>query len=191
MRLIGWFLLLGMGGVLSAAERPNLLLIVSEDNGPELGCYGQPHVRTPVLDELAAGGMRFERAYVPQAGCSQSRAALLTGLYPHQNGQIGLAKGQPQDHRRRHLAMQVLSWLGPGGPRRGICTWSVSHRNHRQAPHQPGVGVSFRFQGNPFLEFRTEGSGSLRDRSPEVHRCVLPRIPRGEDLARRHARRRP
>ncbi len=75
----------------SAAERPNILLIVSEDNGPELGCYGEPFVQTPVLDQLAATGVRFENAYVPQAGCSQSRAAFLTGLYPHQNGQIGLA----------------------------------------------------------------------------------------------------
>ena len=71
--------------------RPNILLIVSEDNGPELGCYGEPFVKTPILDKLAANGVLFERAYVPQAGCSQSRAALLTGLYPHQNGQIGLA----------------------------------------------------------------------------------------------------
>lgn len=75
----------------AAAERPNVLLIVSEDNGPELGCYGDPFVETPVLDKLAAEGVQFQNAYVPQAGCSQSRAALLTGLYPHQNGQIGLA----------------------------------------------------------------------------------------------------
>ena len=74
-----------------AAERPNILLIVSEDNGPELGCYGDPYVKTPVLDKLAKEGVRFANAFVPQAGCSQSRAALLTGLYPHQNGQIGLA----------------------------------------------------------------------------------------------------
>jgi N-sulfoglucosamine sulfohydrolase len=74
-----------------AAERPNILLIVSEDNGPELGCYGEPFVKTPVLDKLGDEGVRFHNAYVPQAGCSQSRAALLTGLYPHQNGQIGLA----------------------------------------------------------------------------------------------------
>tara|TARA_Y100001934_G_C12371913_1_gene786845 strand:+ start:776 stop:3580 length:2805 start_codon:yes stop_codon:yes gene_type:complete len=72
-------------------SRPNILLIVSEDNGPELGCYGDPYVRTPVLDKLASEGVRFDRAYVPQAGCSQSRAAYFTGLYPHQNGQIGLA----------------------------------------------------------------------------------------------------
>jgi len=74
-----------------AAEQPNILLIVSEENGPELGCYGEPSVKTPVLDRLADEGARFENAFVPQAGCSQSRAALLTGLYPHQNGQIGLA----------------------------------------------------------------------------------------------------
>ncbi|WP_197440953.1 sulfatase family protein [Thalassoglobus neptunius] len=72
-------------------ERPNILFIVSEDNGPELGCYGDPYARTPNLDQLAASGVLFRRAFVPQAGCSQSRASFLTGLYPHQHGQIGLA----------------------------------------------------------------------------------------------------
>lgn len=72
-------------------DQPNVLLIVSEDNGQELGCYGEPFVKTPVLDNLADQGVRFHNAFVPQSGCSQSRAALLTGLYPHQNGQIGLA----------------------------------------------------------------------------------------------------
>lgn len=70
---------------------PNVLLITSEDNGPELGCYGDPYVRTPNLDRLAEEGVRFERAFVATASCSESRAALLTGLWPHQNGQIGLA----------------------------------------------------------------------------------------------------
>ena len=74
-----------------SAGAPNILLIVSEDNGPELGCYGDPYARTPHLDRLASEGIRFDRAFVPQAGCSQSRASLLTGLYPHQHGQIGLA----------------------------------------------------------------------------------------------------
>jgi N-sulfoglucosamine sulfohydrolase len=72
-------------------DRPNVLLIVSEDNGPELGCYGTPDVRTPNLDRLAAEGCRFNNAYVTHAVCSASRASFLTGLYPFQNGQIGLA----------------------------------------------------------------------------------------------------
>jgi len=72
-------------------DRPNVLLIVSEDNGAELGCYGDPYVKTPRLDRLASEGCRFANAYVTQAVCSASRASFLTGLYPFQNGQIGLA----------------------------------------------------------------------------------------------------
>ena len=70
---------------------PNILLIVSEDNGPDLSCYGNPYVSTPHLDQLATDGVLFDNAFVPLSGCSQSRAAFLTGLYPHQNGQFGLA----------------------------------------------------------------------------------------------------
>ena len=92
-RLVTVFVLLWMhcGSICNAETCPNILLIVSEDNGPELGCYGDPFAKTPTLDRLAEEGIRFDRAYVPQAGCSQSRASFLTGLYPHQHGQIGLA----------------------------------------------------------------------------------------------------
>jgi N-sulfoglucosamine sulfohydrolase len=78
-------------GAPQLVNRPNILLIISEDNGPELGCYGDCYARTPNLDRLAACGVRFQHAYITQAGCSQSRASILTGLYPHQHGQIGLA----------------------------------------------------------------------------------------------------
>ena len=87
----GILLTLVLCSIAVAGERPNILLIVSEDNGPELGCYGDPYVRTPHLDQLAREGVRFERAFVAQAGCSPSRASFLTGLYPHQHGQVGLA----------------------------------------------------------------------------------------------------
>lgn len=70
---------------------PNILLIVSEDNGPDLGCYGSKYVKTPVLDSLAKMGVRFDNAFVTYPVCSPSRATIFTGLYPHQNGQIGLA----------------------------------------------------------------------------------------------------
>ncbi len=99
-------------------HHPNILLIVSEDNGPELGCYGEPHVRTPVLDKLAAQGVRFNRAFVAQAGCSQSRAAYLTGLYPHQNGQIGLATWGFQMYRED--TPNIVRSLKQAGYRTGI-----------------------------------------------------------------------
>lgn len=69
----------------------DILLIVADDMGPYLGCYGDPIAKTPVMDKLAGQGVRFDNAWVPQASCSPSRSAIFTGLYPHQNGQVGLA----------------------------------------------------------------------------------------------------
>jgi N-sulfoglucosamine sulfohydrolase len=71
--------------------KPNILLMVAEDHGLQLSCYGDKHISTPNLDALARKGVRFEYAYVTQAGCSPSRASIFTGRYPHNNGQIGLA----------------------------------------------------------------------------------------------------
>ena len=99
-------------------HRPNILLIVSEDNGPELASYGEPYVSTPHLDALAASGVRFEYAYVPQAGCSQSRAAFLTGSYPHQNGQIGLATWRYRMYRDD--TPNIVRSLKKAGYRTGI-----------------------------------------------------------------------
>ena len=99
------------------ASSPNILLIVSEDNGPELGCYGAP-IKTPNIDKLAASGTLFENAYVPQAGCSQSRAALLTGLYPHQNGQIGLATWNYEMYSEK--TPNIVNTLKDGGYHTGI-----------------------------------------------------------------------
>lgn len=75
----------------ASRRQPNVLLIVSEDNGPELGCYGDPYARTPHLDRLAREGVRFNTAWVPYSVCSPSRACFLTGRHPHRNGQLGLA----------------------------------------------------------------------------------------------------
>lgn len=72
-------------------SRPNILLIVSEDNSPDLGCYGNDIVHTPHLDQLAQDGFRFVNAYTTNAVCSPSRSSIFTGLYPHQNGQFGWA----------------------------------------------------------------------------------------------------
>jgi arylsulfatase len=65
------------------AARPNILLILADDLGwSDLGCYGG-EIKTPTLDALAAGGVKFTQFY-NTARCCPSRASLLTGLYPHQ-----------------------------------------------------------------------------------------------------------
>ncbi len=66
-------------------QRPNILVILVDDMGfSDLGCYGS-EIPTPNLDALAAGGVRFTQFY-NTARCSTTRAALMTGLYPHQAG---------------------------------------------------------------------------------------------------------
>ena len=102
----------------SAARPPNILWIVSEDNGPQLGCYGDPYARTPNLDRLAAAGVRFANAFVPYALCSPSRAAFLTGLHPQENGQLGLATHRFAMYREN--TPNIVTRLRPAGYHTGL-----------------------------------------------------------------------
>src|SRR5437762_3074474 len=61
--------------------RPNVLWLIAEDLGPELGCYGTQQVWTPNLDRLAGEGVRYTRAYTTAPVCSASRSAFMTGMY--------------------------------------------------------------------------------------------------------------
>ena len=72
----------------AAAEKPaNLVFILTDNQGAwNLGCYGNPDIRTPAIDALAAGGMKFTRALSSNPVCSPTRATLLTGLIPSQHG---------------------------------------------------------------------------------------------------------
>ncbi len=74
-----------------ASNRPNIVLIVSDDHGREaVGCYGNKVVKTPNIDALAKEGVVFTNAFATVASCSPSRSVLLSGLYSHSNGMYGL-----------------------------------------------------------------------------------------------------
>ena len=68
------------------SDRPNILLITSDQqHWSTLGCVN-PQIRTPNLDRLAAAGTRFDRAYCPNPTCTPTRASIITGKYPSQHG---------------------------------------------------------------------------------------------------------
>lgn len=73
----------------SAAEPlPNILFILTEDQGAHMGALGTSDVKTPHMDALAASGVLFRRAYVGYPVCSASKACIMTGLHSHTNGLI-------------------------------------------------------------------------------------------------------
>lgn len=98
---------------------PNIVIVTTDDQGLQAGCYGDPLAVTPNLDGLAAAGTLFERGYTTQASCSPARASLLTGLYPHQNGQIGLA-GQHPEFRVKDGTPTLSTLLRNAGYKTGI-----------------------------------------------------------------------
>jgi arylsulfatase A-like enzyme len=68
----------------TAAERPNVLVILTDDQRWDaMSCAGNPHLKTPHIDRLAAEGVYFKNAFCTTSLCSPSRASILSGLYAH------------------------------------------------------------------------------------------------------------
>ena len=87
---------------LHAAERPNIVLIVSDDQGyNDLGCLGNGIV-TPALDRMAKEGTRLTNFYVSWPACTPSRASLLTGRYPQRNGIYDMIRNEAPDYGHRY-----------------------------------------------------------------------------------------
>jgi arylsulfatase A-like enzyme len=97
----------------AAAEQPNLVIIFTDDQGyQDVGCFGSPDIRTPRLDAMAAGGMKFTSFYA-QPICGPSRAALMTGCYPMRVAERGHIKQvHPILHEGEITIAEVLETSG-------------------------------------------------------------------------------
>lgn len=90
-----------------AAERPNILLILTDNQSPTLlGTYGNRDIKTPHIDRLAAEGVQFDNAFSVNGVCSPTRATLLTGLLPSQHG----VHNALPDRRMRTGKLMPESW---------------------------------------------------------------------------------
>jgi N-sulfoglucosamine sulfohydrolase len=127
----------------TSAEARNILLIISDDQGRDLGAYGNKAVHTPNIDRLAGRGTLFTHAFATVSSCSPSRSVILTGLYSHSNGMYGLA----HDVHNQHMLPRVQTLpqlLKTAGYRTGLV--GKKHLLPEQqfpfdvelAPEQPG-----------------------------------------------------
>jgi arylsulfatase A-like enzyme len=97
------------------ADRPNILLIIPDQlRAQALGCMGNPDVRTPHLDKLAAEGLLFRQTFANTPVCCPARAILLTGKYPHKNGMVA------NDLRLRESEVTLAELLKAQGYQTGL-----------------------------------------------------------------------
>lgn len=140
--LVACGFLLMAGSVAEAASRPNVLLLISDNqNWNDVGCYGNHLLKTPNLDRLAREGVRFDFAFATTASCGPSRAVMYTGLYTHQNGQYG----HPQHYHNYHLRPEVrtvFSLLKTNGYQTGLIgKANVSPPEQYRIDYQPTVNA--------------------------------------------------
>ena len=115
VRRIIWFaagvfiavVLFSQGSNRLTANPPNVLWIISDDLGPELGCYGYPDVATPNLDRLAATGRLYTHAFATSPVCSSSRSAFQTGQY-----QTSIGCHHHLTRQRKELPASVPTAIG-------------------------------------------------------------------------------
>ena len=99
---------------LASAARPNIVLALADDQGwGETAYNGHPDLETPVLDEMAAAGLLFERAYSAAPNCSPTRASILTGRHPNRSGVFA------PNHTIRPEEVTVAQILKAAGYRNG------------------------------------------------------------------------
>lgn len=80
--LLSYAFIAGLSLLVQATERPNILWLTSEDNNVNwIGCYGNPHVNSPNIDQLATEGFRYTHAYANAPVCAPSRSTWITGVH--------------------------------------------------------------------------------------------------------------
>jgi len=146
------------------AARPNVVVILVDDMGyGDFGAFGNPDVETPALDHLASEGLRLTQHYAGSAVCAPSRAALMTGRYPHRTGAIDTLEGRGLD--RLGLSEMTLGDLfkGAGYATGLIGKWHLGALDPRYHPNARGFDEFAGFRGgwSDYYQWRLDRNGTL------------------------------
>jgi len=125
-------------------KKPNILIIITHDTGRHLGCYGSG-VDTPNLNKLAEEGVIFTNFFCTAPQCSPSRASLLTGRYPHNNGLIGLTHRGFRLNANELLLPNLLAQAG-------YSTYLFGFQHESPNPYSLGYQKIFKAKSNSCLD---------------------------------------
>jgi arylsulfatase A len=145
--------------------RPNIILILADDMGyGDIGAFGNDAVETPNLDAVASQGVRLTQQYSGSPVCAPSRAALLTGRYPHRTGAIDTLEGRGLDR----LALREIT-LADVLKRAGYATglvgkWHLGALDPRYHPNARGFDEAVCFRGgwSDYWQWRLDYNGTYR-----------------------------
>jgi len=150
MKTILSFSILFIASLLSAAEKPNVVLIYIDDLGyGDLGVYGSKDIPTPNIDRLAAEGVQCKASYITNPPCCPSRCSLVMGQYAQRFGKYGMSRGLPIPEDRPTLA-RFLS--GHGYVTGHIGKWDIGTK--KQGPLN--VGFTNVARNPPRKKYRKE-----------------------------------
>ncbi|AWW28968.1 iduronate-2-sulfatase [Echinicola strongylocentroti] len=180
-RLLSLVLLIIGGQTLAQEkEKPNVLFIIADDlTANAVSCYGNPLKITPNIDQLAAEGTRYERAYCQFPVCGPSRASFMSGYYPHATETFGYTSG------RENIGPDKVTWsqlfknngyytarvskiyhMGvPGDIEKGsngaddAASWQ--ERFNSQGPEWKAEGDAELVQNNPYNELERKGGNVM------------------------------
>jgi arylsulfatase A len=130
----------------ASKQRPNVLFILADDLGwGDLGCYGNPHIDTPVLDALAKDGVRLTAHYSPSPLCAPARAGYLTGRFNHRTGAVDVPSNRGLD--RMDLSERTFAdyFRHAGYATALIGKWHNGLYCRDHLPHRRGFDLFFGF----------------------------------------------
>jgi arylsulfatase A-like enzyme len=192
-------------GVADRTPRPgdrrpaNLLFVFGDEHRAQsVGCYGNPEVRTPTLDRLAAEGVRFSRTYTGSPICTPSRGSILTGCFPQRHLALGndlpIDPGAPSIARALGDAGYASAYVGkwhlggiprnrfvpPGPERLGFDSlfahWNCRHEYFETAYYRDTdepIVVPDRYEPEVQTELALDWLREHRERAPQQPFCLF------------------